>query len=424
MASIAAAGRPIPEVRPRVTLGLLSAQHALIHAQSALLPLILVEVISEFGVGVEAVGLLLAVANILSGAIQLGYGPLSRAIPRPTILGTAGVVFGISTCVLAAATSWLMFAGMTVVGRLGASPQHTVGHALLSEQYPPNRRAGAISTHIAVGNLGTLAVPLVGGWLIATSGWQWAVLVIGLPAIVVALAILAMVREAGVDRAAALAMGSTWTVVKSLRRERDLLWLYAASSVAAAGRGLGVVTTFVPLYLSLVLGLDATTIAVMYTLLLVGSVPGPLVAGWFADRLGHRPVLIVTYVFGAASLALFVIVGSDIPLVWLAIGFMSAFVYEESSLLQALLADVAPPAIRDVAFATYFTLMFMIGAIWAAILGVIVGTLGNETGFPVIFSIMALSYLLAGLVVLGIRSGGPGRHRTDAEVVAEPAGGA
>ena len=252
-------------------------------------------------------------------------------------------------------------------------------------------------------------MPLVGGWIIATSGWQAAMLV----------------HRAAGDRRRGRDPGHRargrprpgrrpsprarpGRVVKSLRHERDLLWLFAASSVAAAGRGLGVVTTFVPLYLSLVLGLDAATIAVMYTLLLVGSVPGPLVAGRFADRLGHRPVLLVTYVFGAASLALFVLVGSNIPLVWLAIGFMSAFVYEESSLLQALLADVAPPAIRDVAFASYFTLMFVIGAIWAAVLGLIVGALGNEVGFPVIFSIMALSYLAAGVVVLGIRAGGRG----------------
>jgi len=188
-------GRPLPDVRPRLTLGLLSVQHALIHAQSALLPLVFVEVVREFGVGVGAVGLLLGVANLLSGAIQLGYGPLSRVVSRPRILGTAGVVFGIGTSLLAAATSWPMFSGATIVGRLGASPQHTVGHALLSEQYPPTRRASAISTHIAVGNLGTVAVPLVGGWVIATAGWQPAVLLIGLPAIVVALAILASVLD-------------------------------------------------------------------------------------------------------------------------------------------------------------------------------------------------------------------------------------
>ncbi len=420
--SASATERPIVEpegaaaVRPRVSLGLLSAQHALIHAQTALLPLVLIEVVGRFGVGVEAVGLLLGVGSLLNGAVQLGFGPLARVVPRPTILGGAGLVFGAGMSVLATTTSWLGFSAATIVSRVGGSPQHTVGHAILAEQFPPSRRAFAISTHIAIGNLGTVAVPLLGGWLIATAGWQAAVLAVGLPALVVAVAILALVREAGTDRAAAIAHGSTWAAVRSLRGERDLMWLFAASSVAAAGRGLGIITTFVPLYLSLVLGLDAPTIAVMYTLLLVGSVPGPLLAGWFADRVGHRTVLIATYVVGAASLASLPLAGTSIPLVWLAIGFMSAFVYEESSLLQALLADVARPAIRDVAFATYFTVMFAIGAAWSAILGGVVGALGNETGFAVAFGIMATSYLLAGVVVLGIRSGRrPGRPEVAVE---------
>lgn len=408
MTSLAAEGRPVPDVRPRLTLGLLSVQHALIHAQSALLPLVLVQVIPVFGVGVASVGLLIGAANFLNGAVQLGFGPLSRVVARPRILGAAGVVFGLGSTLTAAAGSWAAFSAATIVARLGGSPQHTVGHALLSEQFPPVRRAMAISTHISMGNLGTVAVPLVGGWLIATAGWQAAVLTLGIPAIVVGMAILLLVREAGTDRAAAIAEGSTLRTIRRLRHEPDLRWVFLASTVAAAGRGLGIITTFVPLYLSLVLGLDATTIAVMYTLLLAGSVPGPIVAGWIADRVGHRPVLVASYLLGAGSLALLVLAGGTIPLVWLALGFMSAFVYEESALLQALLADVARPAIRDVAFASYFTVMFAVGAAWAAILGVIVGALGNEAGFPVIFAIMAVSYVLAALAVLPIQAG---RHR-------------
>jgi MFS family permease len=82
---------------------------------------------------------------------------------------------------------------------------------------------------------------------------------------------------------------------------------------------------------------------------------------------------------------------------------MSAVVFEESALLQALLAEVARPAIRDVAFAVYFTLMFGVGAIWAAVLGWVVGALGNETGFPVAFGLMAVSYLLAAVAVVPVR---------------------
>jgi len=48
-------------------------------------------------------------------------------------------------------------------------------------------------------------------------------------------------------------------------------------------------------------------------------------------------VLFGTYLLGAAALATLVVAGGSIPLVRLAIGFIGAFVCEESSLLQARL---------------------------------------------------------------------------------------
>jgi MFS family permease len=404
---------PPTDVRPAVTLGLLSVQHALIHAQSALMPLIFIQIIDQFRIGVGEIGLLIAAGNILSGVIQLSFGWLTRVVSRRGILGIGGLVFGAGMSALALTTAWIPFAVTNVVARVGGAPQHPVGNALIAEQYQAARRGTAISVHIAVGNLGTVAIPLVGGWVIARSGWPPAVAMLAIPALVVAVAILLFVREAGTDRAAARHRGSALSAYRSLRHERDLLWLFAGSSVAAAGRGLGIITTFVPLYLSRALGLDDATVALMYTLLLIGSVPAPIVAGWISDRVGHKRVLIATYLAGAASLAVFVVVGSNIPAVWLAIGFLSAFVFEESSLMQALLADIARPAIRDVAFSAYFTFMFGVGALWAAFLGALVGTLGDAEGFPIAFGIMAASYLGAALVVTRIRP--PDRRGRPAE---------
>ena len=153
-AIIAAGQTPTPallDVRPRVTLALVSAQHALIHAQTALLPLVFIPVIATYGVGVESVGLLVAAANILSGVTQLVYGPLSRVMSRHAILGAGGIVFGAGMSAMAATTSWATFSIATIIGRVGGSPQHPVGNALLSEQYPAERRGFAISTHASSG---------------------------------------------------------------------------------------------------------------------------------------------------------------------------------------------------------------------------------------------------------------------------------
>jgi len=394
------------DVRPRATLALLSVQHGFIHAQTALLPLVFIAVTPVFGIGVGEIGLLIAVGNVLAGATQLIYAPLQRVVSRRSLLGAGGLLFGAAMTATGLAASWAWFSAATIVARIAGSPQHPVGNALIAEQRPPRAHASAIAVHIAGGNLGTVAVPLVGAGLIAAFGWPVAMAAVGLPALVVGALILVVVRETGADRAAAVAHGSVRSAFAAVAREPDLRRLMAASSIAAAGRGIGVVSTFVPLYLSRSLGLDAGTVALMYTLLLAGSVPGPLVAGRLAGRYGHRPVLVASYVAGAAALVLLVVAGSSIPLVWLAIGFVGAFVFEEASLLQGLLVEAAPLAIRDAANSAYFTIMFVVGAAWAAALGVLVATLGDEVGFTVAFLVMAASYLVAILFVVRIRAGG------------------
>jgi MFS family permease len=97
---------------------------------------------------------------------------------------------------------------------------------------------------------------------------------------------------------------------------------------------------------------------------------------------------------------------------WVAILLMGLFSFAESPQLQALLADIAPVGIRDASFALYFTLAFGVGSLWTALYGAIIDWLGEPIGLPLIFWLMAISFVLAALAVIPIRE--PAR-RTDAE---------
>jgi MFS transporter, FSR family, fosmidomycin resistance protein len=396
-------GVPAPNVRPWLTLWLLSAGHAVNHAQAALLPLVYLAIIVEFGIGAAAVALLAAAGNVSAGLFQISYGWLTRAFSRRALMTVGGVVFGGGMAAQALAATFGPFAVANVVSRIGGSPQHPVGNGLLAEQFPPHRRGFAIAAHIAGGNIGTVTVPLLGAWLIDAIGWRWTVVLFGLPAIVIALAIWAFVRESGADRAAAKAFGSVRSAYSAVLRDRDLLLVYASAIVGGGGRGLGVLNVFVPLYLALVLGLDMLTVALMYTVLVVGSVPGPIVAGWLSDRFGRRLVIVVTYLAGAASLVLFVGAGTDLPMLWLGIVLLSIFNFVESPQLQALLADIAPRNLRDASFAAYFTLAFGVGSLWIVLYGLVIEALGEAAGLPLTFMMMAGAYVAAALLVLPIR---------------------
>ena len=394
----------VMEVRPERSLVLLSMAHAVNHAFAVLLPLIFLAIIDEFGVGVEAVAFLAASGAAASGLVQLSYAEVTRRVSRRRLLGLGGLLFGGGFAAQALATGFGTFALANIVARIGGSPQHPVGNGLLAEQFPETRRGFAISAHIAGGNVGTVVVAVVGVPLLAWVGWRGASVVFGVAAILIALLILGLVREHGTDRAAAVARGSSRDALRQVIGDRDLRWLFLTSVLGGGGRGLGVVNLFVLIYLTRVIGLDEGTSGLMYGALIVFSVPMPLVAGWLSDRFGRKPLIIGAYLGGAVGFAVFLLAGSSMVGLWVGIAIMGLFSFAESPQLQALLADIAPPATRDASYALYFTLAFGVGSLWTALYGAVIGVLGEPNGVPVVFVLMGATFVAAARATLPIRT--------------------
>ena len=394
------------DVRPGVTLGLLSVLHSIIHAQGAFYPLVFLAVIDDFKVTPDAIAFLAAVGAIVTGGIQLGFGAATRRFSRRALLAAGGLLLGLATAAQALASTFAPFAIANVVSRLGGAPQHPVGNALLAEQFPEKRLGFAISAHVAGGNVGTLIAGVVVGWAIANLGWRGSVVALGLPAIVVSIAITLWIRESGTDRVRAVRAGSIRGAYRRVIGDANLRWVFLSSVLGGGARGLGVLNVFVPFYLKLVAGLDDGTVGAMYAVLLIASVPGPLVAGWLSDRLGRKPVIIGVYVAGAVSLAFFVLVGNGVIGLWTAIVILSIFSFVESPQLQALLADIAPAELRDAAYSTYFALAFGVGSTWGIVYGAVLAAFGSASGLPLVFWIMALANTAAALSVLPIRLSG------------------
>jgi MFS family permease len=394
----------IADVRPQWSLWLLSIAHAVNHAQAVILPLIYLKITDDFHVGVDTIAFLAAGGAFAAGIVQISFASLTRRVSRRALLGAGGLLFGGGFVAQAFTSGFPGFATANVLSRIGGAPQHPVGNGLLAEQFPPERRGFAISAHISGGNVGTVVVALIGAPIIAAFGWRGAAIVFGIPAIAVALTILLLMRERGTDRAAAVAGGSVPDAFRAIIRDRDLRWLYLTSILGGGGRGLGVVNLFALLYLTKVIGLSDSLSGLMYGALIVFSVPMPLVAGWLSDRIGRKPLIIGVYLGGAIGFAVFLASGSSLVGLWAGIVLMGLFSFAESPQLQALLADVARPSIRDATFALYFTLAFGVGSLWVAIYGAIIGAAGNATGLPIVFVLMAVTFVLAAGGTLPIRA--------------------
>ena len=394
----------VMDVRPGRSLGLLSVAHAVNHAFAVLLPLIFLAIIDEFGVTVQAVAFLAAAGSMSAGLVQLSYAELTRRVSRRRLLVLGGMLFGGGFAAMALASNFATFAVANIVARIGSSPQHPVGNGLLAEQFPPERRGFAISAHIAGGNVGTVVIAVVGTPLMALLGWRGVSIVFGVAAIVIALGVLTFIREHGTDRAAARAGGSSLDALRRVVADRDLRWLFLTSVLGGGGRGLGVVNLFALIYMTRVIGLDDETSGLMYGALIVFSVPIPLLAGWLSDRFGRKPLIILAYLGGAVGFVVFILGGSSLVWLWAGIVIMGLFSFAESPQLQALLADIAPPATRDASYALYFTLAFGVGSLWTALYGVVIAVLGEPTGVPAVFGLMAVAFVAAALATLPIRT--------------------
>jgi len=386
--------------RPALTLALLASSHAVIHAQSALMPLVYPIIVLQFALDARDIGLFIAVTTAVGGSMQLFYGFLTRWVARPLLLGGGQLLFGAGLLIAGLTHSLGQLLGAISIARIGSSPQHPVGNALLSDVYPAERRGFAISAHISGGNVGTLLVPFVGLGLIGAVGWQATLALFGIPALLTGALILWRVREDGAAyRLAARDAGSVRDQLGQVLGRRDLRLILGASLIAAGGRGLDIVAPFMLLYLRGPLGISESTAAVLYALLLVGAVVGPLLAGSLSDRFGRRRTLVVYYLLSAAGVLAFLAAGSNLVLlVPLLLPFGTA-VFSESPVLQAFLADRASGPTRDVAFSVYFTFAFGIGAVWA----LVIGNVAASWGYPVAFVVMAASYLGAALLVSLVR---------------------
>jgi predicted MFS family arabinose efflux permease len=115
------------------------------------------------------------------------------------------------------------------IGEAGGSPP---SHSMISDIFPPERRAGAIGFYSTGINFGILFGFLAGGWLNEFFGWRVAFMVVGLPGILLAILVRMTIAEPprglADQRQASAATDSFKSVL-------DLLWSRRSFRYMAAG---------------------------------------------------------------------------------------------------------------------------------------------------------------------------------------------
>lgn len=132
---------------------------------------------------------------LLYTTLGIPIARLAERKSRVNIIAIAIVVWSAFTALCGTATTYLQLLLYRVgvgVGEAGLSPP---AHSLISDYFEPKKRASALSIYAFGIPLGTMFGAMAGGWIAENVSWQAAFMLVGLPGILVAIAIKVFIKE-------------------------------------------------------------------------------------------------------------------------------------------------------------------------------------------------------------------------------------
>lgn len=392
----------------REQVAVVSFSHMIQHSYAASLGVVYPFALLTFHTSYAVLGVILGAVGVLGGMLQGLAAFLKRRYSARVMLGSQNLGMALASVFASVSPGIGLFAAARVFGTLTSWPQHPVGSAHLTERVP-HRRGFVLAAHTTGGNLGTLVAPLLCAAFIAAFDWRWALVAMGAMMALASIVTWTRVRAnpdeqapdheraphdhapGGAERATATPSG-----LGSALRRREAVAVLVAGTISGAGRGLGVLMTYIPAYLRDGLHKPALVLGALVTVMSCGAVLGPMLAGHLSDKEGRRRTVLYTlYGFGAAALCAYVLVGSSVILLALVGVMVGAFSYSEQPIRQALFSDAMRGVDARRAFGAYFGISQTVGALWLTIIGFLM----TDVGYRAAFFVMAGSFVAAASVI-------------------------
>jgi branched-chain amino acid transport system ATP-binding protein len=371
---------------------------------------LLPEIQDYFGVGLTTVLTFSAIAGILPLLLAVPIGYFADRLPRTKLLAAGVVTWGLFSLLTGLAPTLLILA----IARFGSGLGKTLNPAqqsLLSDYYPPDRRAGVFSINQLGNELGQVLAPLAAGLLASMFFWQVPFLVFGVPAFVLAAVLLLRMREpvrGGQERAAMGASaesiaeeeappgwGEAWRVASGVRTLRRIWWCLPF----LVGSVLGV-ASLMSVFYNEEFGLSSFQRGMASAVVQVSGVVGLVLGGGIGNRiLARRPSRVVTLAGSVAMVPalayLLVSVTPWLPVIVLlhCVAALSLSVFGPTS--GAVISLVVPPRVRSFAFAIGAVFVAP-GVLVAPLAGALAEAYGARAGVALLAPVFAIgAFILA-----------------------------
>ena len=365
---VSAAGTAQPVQATRYALALLTIIYTLNFVDRQIINILAESIKLELSLSDAQLGLLTGVSFALFYTV-LGL-PIARLADRASrtgIISIAVFTWSFMTCLCGMTQSFvqLLLARTGVAaGESGCTPP---AHSLISDWFPPERRASALATYSLGIPLGTLCGMALGGWIGHSLGWRAAFFVAGLPGILIAAIAWFVLKEPPrrVAPVAAAERPSMAAVLAELSRSKAL-WCIAIGMALLSLLGYGQAAFLGSFYLRVhEISLDRLGLALGLVLGL-GGIVGVWAGGLIADRHGRSdPASFVTLPAIGSLVAWPFAVGAFLcEPIWLSFAFLAIATALNSLWLGPAFAAVqmlVRPDTRAVAVAAVTLVLTLIG---------------------------------------------------------------
>jgi MFS family permease len=279
----------ISEGYRRYVLGLLCVVYLFNFVDRQIMVILAVPIQHEFGLSDTQLGLLSGfVFALVYSTFGVPVAYLADRTSRKLVIGLSLGFWSLMTALGGLATGFVSLALARVgvgIGESGCSPPAT---SLLSDYFPPSRRAWANSIYSAAIYGGYLVAFVAGGLISEHFGWRWAFVLVGAPGLLLAGVLALTLREpprgwSDGFRAVAAPKLPLLGALGELWRVTSFRWIIVASSLHAFAT-LGV-NSFMPLFLARSHAMGQAQIGVwLGPISGISGMLGTLLGGYLADR--------------------------------------------------------------------------------------------------------------------------------------------
>ncbi len=371
-----------------------------------------------FGLSNAALGALSGIGAIALIFAAIPFGVLGdRGSHRTRIAAAGGIFWGVIVLLTGAVQSGIQLALARVLTGVGQASVDPIHGSLLADYYPPESRGRVYGIHQAANPAAGIIGPILAGAIAAVAGWRWAFAVLAIPSVIAALAALRLreprrgQHERGDTDTEIGPVGAKEpddadvpdiplaTAMRRLTSIRTLKYLYVG--IGVLGFGLVAGGTLISVYFEEQWGVGELGRGFLFSIMAVGTAGGLLVGGVVGDRLFRHNPSWPLYLVGAGIAAYSAITSIAVwmPALWLVVTVLTlalAGVGAATASLRLVVAAVAPPNLRSLAFAMLGIYIALYGGFLG---GIIFGAIADATSPRVSLSLLVGPGLVAGLLI-------------------------